>query len=261
MQQYMETPRLTTIFVANNAGDYPGFADALRAAVAFSNTRVISISNRDMGIGEHVCIEPYLDKIQWFVDEWAMWKGHPLHMWAYRCMNRWLIMSQYVKDAGITGPLFTPDWDVLIFRDLHESYPHFCHVPITIYGCVYHVNDHAFFAEYERALREALSDNENSPEPFNDMNLWERIGLRKLILTRPVNGFLVDVNMHVPQGCVMTDEIMWQDKPSKKLEWINKKPHVIAKDTQELVKVVSIHCWGAYKNMTSELLQKAGVST
>jgi len=251
---------MTTIFAAFNAGVAKWWQDALRCAVAFSKTKVIAVSDHDVGIGEWHDITPYLNQTQWYVKQSRPYQFGRAWRLDIACQQRWIVVDRFIQENRIEYPVFAPDWDVLIMHPLMDSFHYFKDCDFTCGGAAYHLNNDKVLPAYLKVVKDRLESRpqvSNSETVICDMHLWPKVPLKRCALDVPFGTDLFDINVHLDQGCVVDPDIEYSGLNAKKLHWRDHKPYCTKADTGQELKLHWIHCWGAYKQKTGEICRQA----
>jgi len=253
---------MTVIFAATHVANSPTWLDAIRCAVAFSCCRVIALSDQKCDLCEWHDIKPYRKKAQWFVEMSKPWHKGPVWQLDVRCQVRWLAIKAFIEEQKIEYPVFTPDWDVLIMRDLYLSFHYFKSYDFTYGGGTYHINNDKVFDVYEAELRRRMSNPEKRDVGnwvICDMHCWPMLALRGYRFDRAIGATLFDRNIHLHQGCETDPSIVHKGRHAKRVYWKNGKPFCKDATSGLELDMPWIHCWGAYKKMTAEVCRMAGL--
>lgn len=239
-------------------GQYDGFKDAVKCAEALAGWPVHVVSEFLIPCQNQHRIQDY--PAHHLMKSLQQRTGD--NRWTY--IVRWLVLRDFINAHPDLGwPVFCADWDVLIMRDLNQSYAPFLQDDYTVsihdeppfpQSAAYCINQlgplNSFCELVERLLKE-------TPLPVvDDMALWARMQhenpfwkVGDLNVIR--NGSVFDHNMHTGKAR------FHMDGPAKKIEWVGKKPAFRTSDG--LVRANTIHAWGSYKTRTGEMLRKAGL--
>jgi hypothetical protein len=265
----------TIIFVcktggfAGSYGMYPGFSDVLKAAKLFSGCKIVCASDAPP-------TDPSaMPGIHWvnLLDLEAggiLTAPEPMMQSIgvnFASVYRWLAISALMKLGNIHCPVFTPDWDCMIFSDIEKA----CAPFLTFdFG--------TSFFENNRIVSPGLVNNREAIDDFcdivhaktswgehdNDMSLWQAVRdlhpgkYRIANMAAPVeNGefgkCVFDCGMHqIVESC----PVKTNAHGVKIIEWNNRKPYFRMTD-ESLIRAHLIHCWGSYKKKTGQLLEKA----
>jgi hypothetical protein len=234
---------------------YAGLNDAIKAARAFSGCPVRIITNDPELKG------PEVIRIISVSMPVPCSKNGNLN---FSSIARWFLLCDQMWAGNIEPPVFTPDWDVLIFSDLREA----C-APFLKYDFA------SCFFENGRIVAPMLINSILPLESFcqvallkqewtehdHDMVFWDTVHKDRRStwsvgnLSLPADDTVFDPGMHqqVPGFALATEA-----NESKRLVWKDHKPHFVTPQGK-LVRAHTIHCWGSYKNRTAELLGRAGL--
>jgi hypothetical protein len=261
---------------------YNGYPDALKCAVALSNTEVISIGPVDYSCGSFFDVSRYAEKLKPFNDLYfGKFGNDPLAWIRGHSLMRWFCIGMFCQDQGIDTPIFAPDWDMLIFQDMREAEARMDCYDFSVGLAALHIKHpsllmmfYGMAMECVREGKEAFPDVEHAARrrtgnaTWSDMEIWEvlrsRVGLKKVTVTEVKGGSVFDDIIQVLPGeseleLDETDVHAFSKRVSKRIVWEGGRPHFVIKDSGRLVKANTIHCWGNYKMRTAELLKKAGL--
>lgn len=185
----------------------------------------------------------------------------------YASIYRWLAIRAVMVTRDIQCPVFTPDWDCMIFSDIESACAPFstCDFGTSFFennrivspGLV---NNPAAISDFVKLVHTKTSWGEND----NDMCLWQSVRdsnpgkYRIENMAAPIeNGefgkCVFDCGMHqIVESC----PVKVTKDGSKIIEWNNQKPYFRMND-DSLIRAHLIHCWGSYKSKTGELLKQA----
>lgn len=177
---------------------------------------------------------------------------------------RWIMIQWVIKQFGLTGPFYCPDWDIII---LHDVVPHIR--AMSGFGMLYTMdNGHCGSAAHvvknssvlDCYIDYMISKSETVKEEWelSDMNMWHLFCRHEQIpianLSEEFLGGVFDHNIHTGGDVWEVDE-----EGRKKIEWHDFKPYFVRRHDQKRIKAEAIHCWNTYKNKTGELLRHAGL--
>jgi hypothetical protein len=255
---------MNTVFVVASEGResssfvYPGYKHVLACAKAFAGGRVFSIAKEDQGFAEHVPLQDYYGASNEFRDKFLEVWPEPRYIWHLNSYVRWFAIRDLMKRSGLDYPVFTPDWDLMIFQNVAEACKPFSMWECLLGGSAYYIRHAGVLDEFCEAAMRALRFREHAHP--TDMTIWQRLGINKYLIRRPEHGALFDINIHLKQGCQLdAGADKFNGRSPKKIYWIDGRPHFMDLASAELVKANCIHCWGSFKEKTGELAGKAGL--
>lgn len=241
-------------------GHYDGFQDVLACAKARAGCQIWVISDGAAPAGvNHIPISEFHDANR--VRELITPNSG---RWASFSLARWFILRDFIAlhPSPDLFPVFFADWDVMLFRDLNIAYAPFLKFDYTVSihdgmeSAAYGVNHlhplNVFCAQVEKWN----VDNSPLAKGLNDMEAWS--------LNNRINNWNVGDLFKITNGSVFDHSMHCGEKeyefvgPAKDVVFVNGFPHFILK-SGELVKAVTLHCWGSYKTRTAEMRQHAGI--
>lgn len=242
-------------------GNYGGFPDVIKLAQRRAGCPIHIISD---GVGQKI---PGWVDVREFSGSLAMLGDlRKRHTRGWQCSSlcRWLVLREFARSRGLSGPLVLSDWDILWTRSLEESRDLFekfdCMVSDA--GCgssaAYVVNNQDVLDAYsEELIRWMRTKASPWGDDFNDMCVWSDVAnsgkWRVGNMWKEHGGSMFDHNIHVGEK----EFVM--DGPAKKVVYRNGDAFFV-KCSGEEVLARSIHCWGTYKNRTSEVLRNLGIT-
>ena len=192
---------------------------------------------------------------------------------------RWFCVCFFCQDHGITGPVFAPDWDTLIFQDMVVAESRLGDYDYSVALNAQHVSHPSVLASFYwmaiqcvkrgkgafRYIKHEPNRQTGTPT-WSDMEIWEVLRARLGLSSVPVgevrdNTVFDDIIQVFPDETQFeldeSDLHIYSGRVSKRVVWEQNKPHFILNGN--LVKANTIHCWGNYRVRTAELLERAGL--
>jgi hypothetical protein len=265
-----------------SGGGWDGLKHALESAVRFSGVPVYCISEVDYGIGTHIPVKNYMSYVDKLSNEYGhMWDKDGLHQLGLFSLNRWLVLLDYMEKNTSDEPIYAPDWDVLVFQDLNVALEPFMELPaaslrVGIVGFdnywqnVHMVKNTEPLKIFLRTVYDLLKKGCNN---LHDMGCWtEAVNkgcLQMTDMNKVVNGSYFDPAITYDPGRYHGKDVFQHEQPKNEMEatghipsmkvvkWVSGKPYFVLKDTGELVKANTIHCWGPLKGSTAKVLADA----
>lgn len=196
-------------------------------------------------------------------------------------VERWLILAEYIDRNPITEPIYTPDWDVLIFQNLPEACATFLagDGSSSMVGLPGNPNfwQNIHLLVNRRPLdvfKEVFTRNLVGCSTWLcDMYLWTEaitssdLKIANLNVVESGSYFCPaitydpgrytgnDVFQHVPPQ--NEGEATGPVPSPKVIKWIHGRPHFLLRSTGEPIRANVVHCWGPLKDRTGELLADA----
>lgn len=184
--------------------------------------------------------------------------------WVRKSIWRWFVLRDLCNTQKITFPIFTCDWDMLIFRNMVKAYEPFLGYEICrscdgkgawaeAYGINSQglLNEFCYFIQYViMAMPELLKDN-------GDMHAWDLFTKQQTLKTADlfeiVNNSVFDHNIHCGE------ERFVMEGNTKRIHFENGVPYFTRLTDNAPIAANLIHCWGDYKTKTRELVYRAGI--
>ncbi len=258
---------MNVLFVA--FGTYPGLKDALKAAVARAGVPVHLVSDKteESGVISHPLSE---FKESLAVREQllnAKGASGPFHSCG---LTRWFVLRELLRRGEISLPVFTPDWDFLIFRNLRDAHSAFRAHDFAVSvlrqreeeesrlrTAPYWINRLEPLEAYCDLVTSMLRVNSPFLPKMNDMCVW--------LQNAELNNWHVGDTYTIHDGTVfdhhmMTDEGKFESEgDSHRIEWSDGLPYLTTTLGRKRVMANTLHCWGKWKLLTGQLLQAAGI--
>lgn len=262
---------MTLVFIA--WGDYGGWRHSVRCAAARAKAdRVYVIGQQKYRFNtlgaDWLNLEDFLASKKLIPD---MISGHGDGLSCAYSLTRWIVVKELAASGRATFPIFTADWDMMLFSDLKAACQPFLQYDFSV--TVNHPNDADVSAAYLITRIEPLvifqsnlervlyGDDTIAKEEYakyaQDMGEWQKVFSTKQftrgVMSRNVNGGTFDHNIECPgDGLEM-------EGPAKRIYWQGQTPFFRRVDNGEYVKAHCIHCWGSHKNREVELAGNAGI--
>lgn len=253
------------VFIIGAGIHYAGFEDSVKAAESRSGCDVVALNDLGCRGKSFHELAPYTTTSK--VLE-SMWDKKGMGWWTLRIISRWATIYDYCCAHDMNEPIFSADWDVMIFDDLNRTHAPFASYDVTWMGLggsepygVKHYQTIKKFIEF--CVNEIRAGKRNftimaGDRSFNGMDAWARFSLAHPTLTfgdlnQVVNDSIFDRN-------IQTDTHLFEpDGNCKKIYWQNGQPYFKNISNGKMIKANIIHCWGEYKKRTHELLTQAGI--
>ena len=197
-------------------------------------------------------------------DEWLpLWDG------LAGAVKRWVIIEAYCRRHRVTTPIFSCDWDLLIFENLQT---HFAKLKSNEYDfghCVDRrypegltsapclVNNHQCIKVYcQTVLAMCQLAHPCKRIQWADMSWWNR--LREYADSWKVFNAGQETDDAILDPNINLDTDIYEDEDGrKKVVFVDKKPHFVRKQDRQHVNAVGVHCFMAYKERTGELMSQS----
>lgn len=245
------------VFIVASGLPYAGFKNAVRAAQLYSGCEVIALNDLGFTGTDYYPLEPYRETISRLE---TFWNKSGLGWWCLRVISRWAAIYDFMRVNKLDGPIFSADWDVLIFQNLNECYQPFINFDVTHMGLgwsePYGVKHPEIIKEYLDHISNRAAHEPTLTNTLNGMSawghfLWLRADLNCGNLNQIVNDSIFDRNIHCD-----TDTFEG-DGSNKRIFWIDKKPYFKRIADEKMIRANIIHCWGDYKDKTDQVLEQS----
>lgn len=250
---------MTVIFIA--WGHYDGFKDAVKCAETFAGCPVHVVSENPVPCQNQHRIQDcpqshaLLTKLQRETGD---------NRWTY--LIRWLLLKEFIDlHPELDPPWFAPDWDVLFFRPLSESYQPFLQDDYVVsihdefpfpQSAAYCINTLGALVCFCELVHRIIGEH-SAAYKVDDMSTWAMMQRESPFwkvgdLNEIHNGSVFDHNIHCGKARFK------MDGQAKRITWVNQKPEFTGLNGVPIT-ANTIHCWGTYKGKTGDLLRKAGL--
>lgn len=245
------------VFIVATGHSYAGFKDAVKAANLYSGCEVIALNDLGYQGLEYYPLNPYTETIRYLE---SFWNKADLGWWCLRVISRWAAIYDFMRLNKLDEPIFSADWDVLIFQNLNDACAPFVEFDVNDMGRTfsepYEVKHFALIKEY---IDHVAAYYKPGPDPMKNMNgmatwarfLDDRPDVHCGNLNQVMNDSIFDRNIHCDT------DIFEGDGCNKRIYWIDKKPHFKRLADGKMIRANILHCWGDYKEKTAQLLQQS----
>ena len=239
-------------------GEYAGFEDVLACAKARAGCPIVVISDGPAPKGvTHFSIHDFQE-----AEHIRKIMAQHVSEWDSKCIARWFVLREFLKNRPEAYPVFCSDWDILIFQDLEKA-----HAPFLKFDYAVSIDEGAISATYAisapgpldvfcEMIGAMFTMSDPRATGLNDMGAWKHVtDTRKFSvgnLNLIVNDSIFDHNMHCGEK-----EFVFTG-PAKRVVFTDGFPYFQKLDGA-LVKANTFHCWGTYKTRTKEMREIAGI--
>ena len=182
-------------------------------------------------------------------------------------MQRWAIIHDFVTKNGIKSPIFSADWDILVFGDVQkhlEKFDYLRYDVCDLYAkeatppidhlapyAVQNLDAIGYFCE--TAISRFRWKCPSLKHGFgSDMGWWWVTksvgGFTAVDVGKEVDGAIIDNNL------ILNRDIYVDDDGYKKIVMVDGIPHFVRQDNGALVRAIAVHCFMYWKEKTHRLL-------
>lgn len=239
---------------------------ALQCARLFSGCRCVGLTDMPLADGWE-SVTPYSNLA------FRCERTHGLKrddLWSRNSTYRWFAISEYIRAHDITEPIFSCDWDLMIFENLWEFFEKKGHETHDYGICIDKVQNHgAQSAPY-------MVRNLDAIRYFCDLMLMQFMYWPPLMNNHcwadqvwwakipPITSYTYfDMNFERDDKIFDMNIALKEDayehsvEGSKEIVWQDSRPHFIRTKDKSLVRCVGLHCFMAVKETMPAMLEMA----
>lgn len=236
--------------------------DAFTCAERFSGCKVVALTDMDVPAGWESVV-PYNKSMIEFTKRLKQVSVRPPDRYFPMC-KRYFVMQDYVTTHKVSEPIFNCDWDLLILGNLPEYFHKVGGLQTDLCSAVVRCN--GYYQEpmlinrldalqaFVDQLWHLLKVTPNGEIWFCDMTLWTVLRNAKAF-TDSFTCSQLGFDCYFDYNMSLDNDIFEHENGSKKMYWMDGKPHFKVLTDGSLVRAIALHTFIGWRNRTQEIMK------